>query len=264
MSLGRHMRELWGMKPALAVALVAAVAAALSVLYSVSFLPPSVGDDSLQLSSASTQVLVDTPSSALVDLSQTTYDLTSLTNRGVLVGSVMASPQVREAIGRRTGIPARRITVSPPLTADQPRPLAGNEHDPSIGDLVASPADPRISVEASPTSPILTVDAEAADPETARRLADAAVSGTRDYLNQVANIENTPAESRVRIVQLGAARAAVVNPGAPAAMAVLAAVAAFIVSCILILAVARIRRGWMEPAEDDREDAGLSSAARAA
>jgi len=259
MRLGGYMRELWGMKLGLAIAAIVGVLAATTVLFSVSILPPAVESNSLKLSSASTQVLVDTPDSALVDLRQTTYDLTSLSNRGVLVGNVMASPQVREMIGRRAGIPARRITITPPLTADHPRPLAGAENEPSITDLVASPGQPRIAVEASPTSPVLTIDAEASDPDVARRLADAAVVGTRDYLGQVADLEGTPAESRVKLIQLGPARSAVVDPGAPTEAAVLAFVVGFGLTCVAVLFVARVRSGW-----SDRGDIGRESAPGAA
>ncbi len=256
MKLGRHLRELWGTKLGLAIAVSVGALAAARVLFSIGILPPSLEGNSVKLSSASTQVLVDTPNSALVDLRQTTYDIDSLTNRGVLVGNLMASPQVREMIGRRTGIPARQITISPPLTADQPRPIAG-AHDPSVTDLVASPGRPRVSVEASPTSPILTIDAEASDPDLAARLADATVSATRDYMSKVADLENTPADSRVKLIQLGLANGAAVNPGAPVAMALLAFVLAFCLTGGFVLFVARVRRGW-----SGRDDLRRKPAAR--
>lgn len=244
MKLGGYLRELWEMKVGLVIALVVGVLAATRVLFTIGVVPPSLESNSLQLSSASTQVLVDTPDSALVDLRQTTYDIDSLTNRGVLVGNVIASPQVREMIGKRAGVPARQIVVTPPLTPDQPRPLAGSSHDPSVTDLVAYPGQPRVAVEASPTSPILTIDAEASDPDVARGLADAAVTATRDYMSQVADLEGTPEESRVKLIQLGPAKSAVVNPGAPVVMALLAFIAGFGLTCVAVLFVARVRSGW--------------------
>jgi hypothetical protein len=80
----------------------------------------------------------------------------------------------------------------------------------------------------------------------------------------MADIENTPAGSRVRLVQLGSAKSAVVNPGAPVAMALLAFVAAFGLSCVAVVAVGRIRRGWERVESTDRDDLGRESAAGAA
>jgi hypothetical protein len=246
------------MKLGLAIAVAVGLLAATRILFSISIVPPALGDNSLQLSSASTQVLVDTPDSALVDLRQTTYDIDSLTNRGVLVGNVMASPQVREMVGKRAGVPARQVTITPPLTADQPRPLSGTGHDPSVTDLVASPGQPRVTVEASPTSPVLTIRAEASDPDLARRLADGTVTATRDYMSQIADLEATPTDSRVKLIQLGPASGGVVNSGAPVAMAVLAFVAAFGLTCVVVLFVARVRSGW-----SGRADLGGNPAAGA-
>jgi hypothetical protein len=255
MRVGRYLRELWGMKPGLAVAVVIALLAATRVFYSISVFPPGIEREPGDLSSASTRVLVDTPRSALVDLRQSTYDLTSLTNRSVLVGNVMASPEVREFIARQVGTPARQIAVIPPLTPDQPRPPVGSEYGASITDLVKSPGQLRLAVEADPASPILDVHAEASDPAVARELAEAAVIGTKDYLDARADAEHTPASSRVRVSQLGPASSDVVNPGAQGAVAVLVFLIAFGLTCVVVLFVARIRQGWSKQDEVERPPA---------
>ncbi len=255
MRIGAYLRELWGMKIGLVVAVTVGLLAATRVFYQISIIPPKLERDSMDIASASTRVLVDTPRSALVDLRQTTYDLTSLTNRGVLVGNVMASPPVREFIARRAGVPARRITVTPPQTPDQPRPLAGSDSKASIADLVAPPDQLRLAIEASPTSPILDIRAEASHPRVARRLAEAAVTGTEDYLEAVASAEKTPASSRVGLIQLGRATTGVINEGAQRGVAVLAFFVAFGLTCAAVLFLARVRRGWSKEKDLKRTSA---------
>jgi hypothetical protein len=252
---GAYLRELWGMKLGLLVAVVVGLLAATRVFYAISIVPLKLERSSIDVASASTRVLVDTPRSALVDLRQTTYDLTSLTNRGVLVGNVMASPPVREFIAHRAGVQARRITVKPPQTPDQPRPLAGSDSEASIADLVAPPDQLRLAIEASPTSPVLDIRAEASDPAVARRLAEAAVTGTEDYLKAVANAEKTPASSRVGLIQLGRATTGVINGGAQRSVAVLAFFVGFGLTCIAVLFIARVRRGWSEEEDLERTSA---------
>lgn len=252
MRLGSYMRELWGMKIGLAVALIVALLAATRVLYGISLFPPGLERDSLTVASASTRVVVDTPRSTLVDLRETTYDLSALTNRAVLIGNVMASAPVREYIARRVGVAPDLVRVTPPLTPDQPRPIAGTATDTSTTDILNRPDPYRLSIQANPTAPILDIFAEASDAETARRLADAAVVGMKDYLGVVAAKQRTPPGSRVSLIQLGRAHSGVINGGANATITVLVFVSVFAVSCALLLIGTRIRRrpgnaGHLEP-----------------
>jgi hypothetical protein len=238
------MRELWSSKAGLGIALAIALLAATRVVYQISLVPPKLERDRLDLATASTRVLVDTPRSALVDLRQTTYDLTSLTNRAVLVGNVMASPPVREFIARRSGLEPEQIAMSPPLTPDQPRPLAGSAQEPSTTDILERPDGYRVSIEANPTAPVLDVEAVGPDPGTATRLADATVTGMEDYLDEVASAQGTPDDSRVSISALGEARGDVINPGSDRIVALLVFVATFFIASGAVLVVNRLRRSF--------------------
>lgn len=241
MRLGGYMRELWESKVGLAVAFAVALLAATRVLYSISLLPPGIERDRIDLSSASTRVLVDTPKSTLVDLRETTYDLTSLTNRAVLVGNVMASAPVTDFIARRAGLEPGQIAVSPPLTPDQPRPLAGSAAQPSTTDILERPGAYRLSIEANPTAPVLDIEAAGPDPETTVRLADSAVTGMRDYLDEVARDQGTPEASRVRLMPLGEARGGLVDAGSERVVALLVFAGAFAAAAALVLAFNRVR-----------------------
>jgi hypothetical protein len=243
MRFATYIRELAGLKVGVAIALVIALLAGVRVLYAVSIFPPGLERHSLEMASASTQVLVDTPRSTLVDLRQDIYELRSLSDRAVLIGNVMASPPVREFIARRANVPADEISVTAPLTAEQPRAFTDGDNDPRATDIFERPDDEyRLSVQANPTVPVLNIYAQA--PDRAAMIANGAVDGLQDYLDAVADQRGTSPEDRVELQQLGRARGGVVNEGAGVAIAVVTAVLAFCASCAVVLLIARGWRGW--------------------
>lgn len=249
MQLGEHMRELWGHKVGLALALALAVLAATSTLYGISLFPPSLERHSLQVGSASTHVLVDTPQSSAIDLRQDTYSFTELSNRALLLGNLMTSLSVRKFIGLRAGIPPQEIRVSAPLTPEQPRAIADAAHQPKSSDILKSPEEYRLSIQSNPTVPIIDVYSEAPSSKSAVTLANAAVDGLRDYLDALARKRLTPMRDQVDLVQLGKASGGVVDRGAGAQLAIIVFLLVFAVSCAIVLFVARVRRGWAEAKE---------------
>lgn len=239
-----HMRELWGQKLGLAIALVLAILATARVGYGASLFPPQLHPDTIDVASASTHVLIDTPRSSVTDLRQTTYSFTELTNRALLLGNVMASFPVREYIARHADVPPTLIRVAPPLTPDQPRALADTAHQPKSSDILKSPDEYRINIHASPIVPVLDVYTEAPTVAAATKLANGAVEGLRDYLRVLADQRDTPLADQVRLVQLGRASGGAVNPGANLQLAVLVFFFTFALCCAAVLFIARVRRGW--------------------
>jgi hypothetical protein len=242
--LGMHMRELWGQKAGFAIALAIATLAATRVLFGFSLLPPKLERNSQGLASASTQVVIDTPRSSIIDLREDTYSFTGLTNRSLLLGNVMASLPVREYIARRAGVPAAAIRVSAPLTPEQPRVVADGAHQPKTSDILRSPDEYRLSVQANPTVPVLDIYAEAPDGPAAGRLANAAVEGLHDYLGALARRHGTPLGKQVRLVQLGRASGATIDSGAGITLAALVFTFVFTIASAAVLFIARVRRGW--------------------
>ncbi len=238
------MRELWGQKIGLAVALAVALIAATRVLFSIGLFPPSLESSSVGLASASTQAIVDTPRSSAIDLRTDTYSFTSLTNRALLLGNVMASLPVREYISRRAGVPAALIRVQAPLTPEQPRVVTDGAHQPKTSDLLRSPEEYRLDVQANPTVPVLDIYAEAPDGKAAAKLANASVEGLRDYLRALASQHGTPLARQVRVVQLGRASGGTIDSGAGLKLAILVFVFVFALASAAVLFVGRVRRGW--------------------
>ena len=113
MNFGARLRMLWTMRGWIVVCVLLAFLAAVWSVARISLAPPKVTSRSLEMATASTQVVSDTPRSILVDIRQDTYGLDALTNRAILLGNVMASPPVRTAIAARAGVPVAVLGASP-------------------------------------------------------------------------------------------------------------------------------------------------------
>lgn len=245
MRLGMYMRELWRSKAGLAIALLMALLVVARVNFGIGLIPPRIDHRPLETASASTHVLVDTPRSTLIDLSQDAYQISALSTRAVILGNVMASPPVREFIARRVGVDPESIEATGPRTPEQPRPVAGPETQPQVSDIAERPDEYRLSIQVNPTVPILDIYSQGPRPEAAKDLADGAVDGLQDYLNAVAAGRGTTvADDQIELQQLGRARGGVINDGAGLMFSLLVFVAAFIVSSAIVLLAGRVRRGW--------------------
>ena len=201
------------MKAGLAACFALALIVSVWSLGNISLFPPGLSDRSLEMATASTHVVVDTPRSTLLDLRQDTYELDGLTQRAVLLGNVIANGPVKESIARQAGIPVGVLRVDAPLTAKQPRARveAGNEKKAS--DILRSNDQYRLNIQANPTVPMLDIYAQTPTADTAETLANAAVNSLQAYLADVARSESTPESQQIRLVQLGKARGAVINEG---------------------------------------------------
>ena len=244
MRLGMYLRELSRSKVGLCIALAVALLAATSVLFAIRVFPPALERRSIDVATATTHVLIDTPRSTLTDLRQNFYELRSLSQRAVILGNVMASPPVRDFIGRRVGVPGESILVTGPLTPDQPRPVASTEDAPHTSDILKRPDEYRLNIQANPTVPVLDIYAEAPDAAAAKGLATAAVNGLRDYLDLVSEQRGTPGDEQVDLQQLGPVRGSVINSGAGVTMVVVVFVIVFAVCSAAVLYIGRVRRGW--------------------
>lgn len=245
MDLGRHLRELFGLHRSVVLCFLVATLATVNMSYKL----PSLEPRAVEMASATTEVLVDTQLSSVHDLRQGSAEFEKMTNRAVLIGNVMASPPVLRYIGRRAGVAPERIRAQPPLTPDFPRPLSGFGEDPKTRDLLESTDQYRLNIQANPTVPILQVYAQAPSADAAATLANSAVVGLRDYLEDTARAQGTPAEDLVRLSALGRAKGVVINGGIHFQLALVTFLVVFGVSAATAILVARIRRGWRE-AED--------------
>jgi uncharacterized protein involved in exopolysaccharide biosynthesis len=247
MGFGIRLRGLWQIRGWVVACVVFALAVAGWIVARTS--------DSLQMATATTQVVVDTPKSTLVDIRQDTYGIDGLTNRALLLGNVMASPQVRADIARRAHIPFEDLQVTPPLTAKQPRVLAEAGNERHTTDILELNNKYRLYIRSNPTVPFLQIYAETPTAESAAALANAAVGGMQSYLDELAASTKTPVEAQIRLMQLGGAKGAVINSGIEWRFVLLAFLLAFVVACATVIWVGRVREGWRLAALSERAPA---------
>jgi len=239
-----RMWGLWQLRGwAATCAAYALVAATLSVAQITAF-PFHVKSRSLQMATASTQVVVDTPRSTLVDIRQDTSGLDALTNRALLLGNVMASPRVRADIARRAGVPFQELQIVPPITAKQPRVLAEAGNEKHASDILKLNGEYRLYIKANPTVPFLQIYSQTPTAASAAALANAAVGGMQTHLAELARSTDTPGVQQIRLEQLGRAEGAVVNGGIEWRVALLVFLVTFGVSYATVLWGRRVFKGW--------------------
>jgi hypothetical protein len=249
--LGKHLRELWQLRVGVVVSLLVATLAAAWSVGRIGVFPPSFEPRKLEISTASTRALVDTPKSTVLDLDVNTYAFTAITNRALLVGNIMASAPVRRYIARRAGVPADVLQVTSPVTVDFPRPLASAGKR-KTADILKSPDEYRLDIQANPTVPIVDVYATAPTPGEAEQLANGAIDGMRDYLKDLAAAQGIPESKQVHMEQLGRAKGGIIDPGISVKVAGLSFFLALLMSSGMVLWVKRIRRGWHDEAQQER------------
>jgi hypothetical protein len=252
MGIGIRLRKLWGLKTGVVVSLLLAWIAAVWSVNKISLSPPSLTQRSLEMATASTHVVVDTPTSALIDLRQDTYSYESLRNRAVLLGNVIAATTVRQNIARRADVPLELLRIQPPLTKQQSAPPVDSENARRTSDIAASTEQYRLNIQANATVPVLDIYAQAPDARTAELMANAAVDELRNYLGSLAATEHTPAKDQIKLIQLGRARGTVINAGVNWQVAILAFLVTFGVSCASVIYFARVRAGWRLAATQER------------
>jgi hypothetical protein len=197
-------------------------------------------------------VVVDTPGSTMLDLKTGTNNFVSLRDRAILLGNVIASSPVRDDIGRRLGIPGGVIEVAAPRTPERPRSVVGSIAEKKTTDILRSNEQFRLSIQASPTVPLLDIYAESPDAKSAAGLANATVDSLQHYLDDLARQDGTPPRDQISLRQLGRADGAVINHGVSLRAGFLVFLLTFGAGCATAVLVHRIRRDWHVAALADR------------
>jgi hypothetical protein len=249
--IGAHLRTLWTHRRWTLAAVLIGIIAAISTIYRIGVLPPSLEPRSLEIGAASTKVLVDTPNSKVIDLRAGTTDFQSLATRANLLANVMASAPVRAQIAERIGVAPDALVAEAPIIANVPRATTEPGSEKRASDLVAQTDQYRLNIQANPQVPVINVYAQAPSASEAQGLADAAVDSLGAYLQSVAAEQRIPDAEQVRLEQLGRARGGVINDGAGIQMAILSFLFVAGLLAIAILAMVRIREGWDAAAPPD-------------
>jgi hypothetical protein len=246
------MRKLWHLKAGVAVSLAFALLVGVWSIDRISLSPPGLTPRALDMATAATHVIVDTPTSQLIDLRQDTYSVEGLRNRSVLLGNVIASSSVQQRIAQRAHVPVDLLRIQAPLTPEQTAPPVDSENARHTSDLAKSTNQYRIDIKANPTVPMLDIYAQTPTAESAAALANAAVDELKAYLAGLAATQGTPPADRIHALQLGRATGVVINHGAKWQVAFLAFLLTLAISCATVIFVARVRAGWRQAALSER------------
>lgn len=170
MELASILQVLWRRRLLTICGVVLAVAMGVASSYKVSLLPPSLQSHDVG-TIAVARVLVDTPRSLLADPHPSGTE--TISTRAALLGELLASDEVAAQIATAAGVASSKLAV---LGPDSSEPIAVTPLSQGAAQA-ALPREPYvITVEADPFVSTVSVVAEAPDPDSARRLAEAATS----------------------------------------------------------------------------------------
>jgi hypothetical protein len=219
-------------------AVIAAVAAVLSI-----YRPDGFGlkARSIVYSAASTQVLIDTPSSVLGNVTNNTA---ALQNIATVDANFMASPAVLALIGNQVGLQGDQLYAAGPVDPNVPRTVQEPTALQRNVQLTGENTPYRLGFTADPNLPEVGIYSQAPTTKLAVALANASVVALTDYVTKLEATENVPSADRVVIRPLGSAVGAVVDPGIAKSLAALVFVAVFVLWCGLMLAGSKLVGTW--------------------
>jgi len=239
------LRVLWHRRLLVAGVIVLALLAGTAVAYRISF-PPKLDSRSYHVGVATSRVLIDTPSSQVVEVSPTGSD--TLGARAGLIASLMVDGTVKAAIARRAGLrPDQFDGVSESAAETTPADAAPNPRSSVLTTRV-------VTNTTGDALPIIEIEAQAADAASAARLAGAAVTGLRDYLDTKAAQQRIPDAKRLQVGGLGAAQARDVVRGPRRLFALLATMFVFAAGCAAIVVTSSLARAWRVASEEEARD----------
>lgn len=227
MQLYAILNELWRRRLLVGIALMVSIFLGLMVAFRISpGLPPKLTPRAQQIGLASTRVLINTPSSIVADLNPAGGS--SLSTHAQLLGNLISSDAVHNAIAKRAGLAPTDLTISPlavggviqtPLAVTAPAPVGASS----------------VSVNADPLLPLITITATAPTPNLAASLANGSVTVLQSYIQTVAADEGIPASRRPVITSLGAAVGLPSTNGPSKMYSAAAIILLFSLSCYIIL-----------------------------
>jgi hypothetical protein len=251
MELARTLRILWGRRRLVALGAVIALIAAILSVYRVSLMPPSLESRTNVFATASSQILVDTPDSAVADLSN---EIEPLNTRATVFARFLASPAAVELIAREAKLPFDAIEAQGPFELNLPEVQQAPTAEKRSSQIIGEGALYRLRFENNSQLPIITTYAQAPTQEGAVKLAAAVPVALRAYVDGIQDRQQTPENRKVMIRTLGRASGGVVNPGASKQIFTLVFLTVLIGWCLLLIPAHTIARGWRDLDNDGNPD----------
>lgn len=259
MQLYKILREIQRRKFLVAAVLIVAVAVGALLVFKPGLPPQS---RQYQVAVASSDILVDTTNSQVVDVGGRGPDLPTLAARANLLGNLMTVGPLKEAIAKSAGVAPNDLVVVPPANAETP----GVAPTPVKTGQGTVPKNERttLTLSTDDTLPILHVVAEAPDAATAEKLASSTIVQLRKYLGSVAASQEIPAARQLVVRQFGSPAVGTVTRGLPRSVAVALTLVLALLGVALVVGGSWFVRSWkrFEEEEEEAERGGHEGAER--
>ncbi len=171
------IRELLKRRRLLAAGVLLAAIAAIFSVYRLE--GTKLESRSLQYSSASTQVLIDSPSSVVGNLSQS---FEPLSQRASVYADFMASPAVLKLVGQQVHLSGEQIYAAGPVDVNQPRVIVEPTALKRNVEITGETAPYRLNFESQPNLPTISIYSQAPTTSQAVALANGAAVGLQQYV----------------------------------------------------------------------------------
>jgi hypothetical protein len=246
------IRRLWKHKILVFLVLLLAIGAAILSSYQVS--SEGLKSRSLSVSAASSQILVDSVPSALSQGVETsTFE--ALATRAKIYGQYLASLSARVEIAERAGVPVSSLSTSGPFsTATGQVNYTSESSGERATELLQEGAGNRLVFSAQEGVPIITVDAQAGNTDTAIALASASYATLHKYIKGL-DVEGKPLRHGVTVRQLGAPEGGTLGGSNDKMLMALAFILTFGLGCGLILGIPGVVKRWKSLGEADKDRA---------
>ena len=182
-------------------------------------------------------MLVDSPDSALANAN---VDLTGYLARASVFARLMTSDEALQYIGKAAGINGNLIEANGPIEINGSPPVTHAPVHVAGGKHRSAPGTYELSFVQNPSLPTVDVFAKAPTTAQAIALADGAVTGFANFVDQL-NANKVSQGHRIEVRGLGQATGGLVDPSASKEIAVLVFVAVLAAWCCLVLFVSRLR-----------------------
>jgi hypothetical protein len=245
------IRQLWQRKLLVTLVLVLAVVAALLTAYRVSLSPPGLHKRTLQVSAASSQILVDSPKSTLVNGGSTDI-FNALATRAKIYGEYLSSLEARRQIAAVVGIPPQTISTAGPFSPETGK--YSYESQPAgerASELLKEGAVNRLVFTAQEGVPILSVSSQAPTTDRAIALASASFKVLTRYVDSL-EADDKPVSQGVTLRELGSPQGGTLGGSNGMILMALAFLAVAGLGCAAILIVPGFARRWRALDDVDR------------
>ncbi len=242
MELAEVLRIIWSRKLLATLVVLLAVGAAAGA---------GVLAKSTPRGTATVQILIDSPQSALADLLQNTVPLTT---RASLFAQVMASQAVLEQIAGASGVPVGQLTAQGPYSGAAQSQDVITPSEARGAQLLGERAAYRLSFLAQADEPVVTASVQGPTAAAAGRVAAGVYPGVQAYVAALESQSHTAPADRVTIRELGPPQAGTVNSSSRLTLMAVAALGVLLLGLLLLVGVEGLRRRGREETLPPRLD----------